>query len=70
MNDLPDTRVIDQVGCARCGATTHPQITFTKFKHPIKADPYLFTYWAPCPTTGEPILMQIDGDAPSARIVP
>lgn len=54
-----DTRTIDQVGCARCDGEGHKQITFTKFTRPVEAGPYVFSYWATCPTTGEPILMQV-----------
>ena len=40
--------------CARCGGN-HAEIVFKKFTHP----PERYTYWAICPTNGEPILMLV-----------
>lgn len=38
--------------CARCDQT-HENLEFKRFTKP----PPLFGAWAPCPTTGEPILL-------------
>lgn len=55
------TFTFDQVGCGRCLADRHPQMTFTPLTHPVVAGAYLFTHWAPCPTNGEPILLTLTG---------
>lgn len=47
----------DQVGCARCGGEGHKPITFKKLQKPSELPGGIkFTHWAPCPTTGEPIM--------------
>ncbi len=45
--------------CARCGAD-HADLAFQAFARP----PLPSTHWAPCPTTGEPILLQVLDDQP------
>lgn len=54
---VPITR--DQVGCARCLAPGHRQMTYLPLTHPIAAGEYLFTHWALCPANGEPILLTL-----------
>ena len=53
----------DQVGCARCDGEGHPGLIFYKFERPPVVGDATFEYWAFCPATGEPILMQVM-DAP------
>lgn len=43
--------------CARCEAN-HMNLTFQTFRIPVHEDGCLFTHWAMCPTTQEPILMR------------
>lgn len=51
------------VSCARCGGD-HEDIEFRKLARPIDvkmdgiAAMVRYAHWAPCPTTGEPILMR------------
>lgn len=52
------------VGCARCHGDGHDLLWFRKLRYPaeVKAandtvDDVVFSHWATCPTTGEPILM-------------
>jgi hypothetical protein len=50
----------DQVGCARCDEVGHEGMVFTKLTHPFEpTEGDVWTHWAPCPTNGEPILLQI-----------
>lgn len=46
--------------CARCG-DDHADVVFKKLRRPIEdADGNtLYTHWAPCPYTCEPILMRV-----------
>lgn len=45
--------------CARCGED-HSDLVFKPFTHPIETHTrVLFTHFAPCPTNGEPIVMEI-----------
>ena len=46
------------VGCARCGHN-HLNLSFRPLLHPCGN----LTHWVPCPTNGEPILMQITSNA-------
>lgn len=48
----------DVNGCARCGCA-HESVTFRPLMRPIKtpSSELLFTHWAPCPMSREPILM-------------
>lgn len=49
---------MDVNGCARCG-TGHKEIGFRRFTNPLLAPgAAAMTHWAPCPKTGEPILMR------------
>lgn len=54
-----DVIVQDQVGCARCDGDGHPGMEYLKLQRPIVVGEYEFSHWAPCPTTGEPILLLI-----------
>ena len=47
----------DQIGCARCDGEGHSNITYQPLTFPIDfGDGWIATHWAPCPTSGEPIL--------------
>lgn len=50
----------DLVGCARCHGEGHPRITFFRLTHAFQPQEHVpgWTYWAPCPVNGEPILMR------------
>lgn len=50
---------LDLNGCARCNGDGHPGITFQPLTHPVEIGGHMLTHWAPCPTNGEPILMEI-----------
>ena len=50
-----DRMKVDVRRCARCGAKEHKQLEFQRLRRPAKD----FNWWAPCPETGEPILMRI-----------
>lgn len=50
---------LDQVGCARCGADAHYGITYLRLTRPVVLGAETFTHWAWCPSTGEPILLQV-----------
>lgn len=56
-----ETITIDLNGCARCHGEEHKQITFKKLTYPLSGltayDGVVPTFWASCPTNGEPILM-------------
>lgn len=58
MSDIPSVKT-DLVGCARCGADGHAGIVFRPLARPLVLpdSAIVLTYWAPCPTNGEPILM-------------
>jgi len=48
--------------CARCGET-HQEIKMVSFRRPIMTESGpAWTHWATCPTTGEPILCNIEMD--------
>ncbi len=48
------TLVIKRIGfCARCG-NNHRNLKFKQLRRPIGMD----NFWAACPRTGEPILLQ------------
>jgi hypothetical protein len=49
-----ETMMQDIGRCARCGAD-HADVEFMKLGRPAKE----FGWWAPCPLTGEPILLRI-----------
>lgn len=40
--------------CARCGKL-HTMLEFQRLRRPARD----YGWWAPCPTTGEPVLMQL-----------
>lgn len=45
--------------CARCGLY-HAAVNFVSFKRPVVVGAvHEFEYWGVCPTTEEPILMQV-----------
>ena len=51
----PHTVVVNGiVGCARCGHT-HDGVVFKELRMKMRN----MTHWAPCPTNGDPIMMQI-----------
>lgn len=50
---------IDLHGCARCDGDGHPGIEFQPLTRPIEAEGVAFTHWAPCPSTGEPIVVLV-----------
>lgn len=55
--------------CARCGEV-HDELTATAFERPVdvpEAGGVLWTHWATCPTTGDPILVATS-DAPLPRL--
>ncbi len=58
----PPVAVKRLVGCARCGKT-HRDLSFRKLARPCGD----LTHWTLCPTSGEPILMQITANAKSER---
>jgi hypothetical protein len=45
-------------GCARCDGDGHEDVTWLPLTHPIEDSDGVWTHWAPCPTNGQPILMQ------------
>lgn len=52
------------VNCARCGGS-HDEIEATQFRTPFappEAAPVVWTHWALCPTSGDPILFQVAED--------
>lgn len=54
-------RVIER--CARCGED-HATVEFERLARPIEVGEVTLTHWAPCPTNGEPILMQVVAEEP------
>lgn len=50
------------IRCARCGHT-HEKLTFVPLTRPVEfpgtVGGAMFTYWAACPTNGEPIVMKV-----------
>lgn len=60
------------VGCARCGGD-HDGLAFKLFTRPFappEAGGIAWTHWAPCPTTGDPIMQMIAEPNPEARDLP
>lgn len=51
---MESTMTIDLDGCARCHGEGHHGLVFIKLTHAMNE----FTYWAPCPTNGEPIMLK------------
>lgn len=45
-------------GCARCGGT-HEELNWKRFDRPPPSDSGQYTAWATCPTTGDPILFEV-----------
>lgn len=46
------------VRCARCGQD-HNSVVFMPLKRPVEYEgKVVWTHWAPCPVTGEPILVR------------
>jgi hypothetical protein len=57
---IPITQTQSVRSCSRCGGD-HEGVSFRPFVQPV-APPELdfaWTYWATCPTTGDPILLAI-----------
>lgn len=45
--------------CQRCGGR-HDDVTFQPLARPVEVEgAAAFTHWAPCPTTGEPMLAAV-----------
>lgn len=62
--EIPDNVLrVDIRHCARCNGD-HDQMEFFKLTNPVIADDgkILYTYWGPCPTNQEPVMMHIDED--------
>jgi hypothetical protein len=61
------TFVTDVRKCARCGGN-HRKVTFRPFARP----PAVASLWAPCPRSGEPILLEVfeTPDGPGAMLLP
>lgn len=57
-----EKRIAWQEGCARCDGPGHHDLVFRKFKQPVVAGEYVFSYWTFCPTTGEPIMLMVTED--------
>ena len=58
MHNTPEkTFSTSVVNCARCGLT-HAKVCFSKLTRPAKE----FQWWGNCPTTGEPILLDVKED--------
>lgn len=49
----------DVVDCSRCGED-HRDLVFVAFDHPVAIGGIKIGRWSSCPTTGDPILMQIE----------
>lgn len=45
-------------GCARCGGT-HERLDWKAFDQPPPSDSGRYTAWALCPTSGDPILFEV-----------
>lgn len=53
---LPKEHIVVDVGnCARCGKD-HKQLKFSRLTRPGPRH----SFWAPCPTNGEPIMMKVE----------
>lgn len=46
------------INCARCKGA-HEKLEFKKFRNPIEVETHVFTHWALCPTTEEPIVLEV-----------
>lgn len=55
---LRETLVTDVRCCARCG-TDHERVTFRKFKRPVEGDNDMYTHWAMCSVSEDPILLDV-----------
>lgn len=53
---------VDLPGCARCHGDGHDGLLFSPLTHPVVDGEGTWTHWAPCPTNGEPILLQVNDD--------
>jgi hypothetical protein len=54
-------------GCARCGGT-HGHLDWKPFARPVPSDAGQYTAWAMCPTSGDPIMFevqQVEDEAPA-----
>lgn len=52
------TRTVTVRSCARCGED-HADMLFIKFEIPIEdSDGTLWTWWAECPETKDPVLLK------------
>ena len=57
----PETTAVPELkGCARCG-DDHTDLTFEKLEQPVEREGApTITFWCPCPTNGQPILMRFE----------
>jgi len=53
----PEVIIVDVKDCARCGED-HKQLRFIKLTRPGPRH----SFWAPCPTNHEPIMMKVTQD--------
>ena len=58
---IPDAVLsVNVVKCARCGQD-HPELQFHKIMgSQITCEGLIFTHWAQCPTTIDPILLRVE----------
>lgn len=62
-----DKQKFTVTNCARC-SETHGGMEFERLERPVLAE-YVMTHWAPCPTTGQPILAMVTtGEEPGECI--
>jgi len=52
---VSDTARVDLIECARCGLP-HRHLVVSRLGRPCLE----YTHWAPCPVTGEPVLVRFD----------
>lgn len=54
---MSDDIILDVENCARC-EEHHDNLRFTTFTRPIVLGKITYEYYAPCPTSGDPILLR------------
>jgi 2'-5' RNA ligase len=65
--DADGSRTADIGSCARCG-DDHTGLRFALLGRPVsQADGSAFTHWAPCPNTGQPIMMEGSSSRPLSK---
>lgn len=60
------TLITNISNCARCGGE-HERISISKLTRPVECELGIFNYWAPCPASGEPILVSVESDEQEAQ---